>query len=92
MKKGALLLRAIFSSLLYVQDPNLFSGPFTGGQDSSTRRYLKAILRENWRHNLKGEKVEEISQEHKDRATKDLAERKKKFQTAQMPHYKGVNA
>ena len=30
------------------------------------------------------QKVEEISQEHEDRATKDLTERKKKFQTAQM--------
>ena len=38
------------------------------------------------------QKVEEISQEHEDRATKDLTERKKKFQTVQMPHYKGVNA
>ena len=62
------------------------------GSYCSSRRYLKAILRENWRHDLNGEKVEKISQEHKDRAIKGLAGRKKKFQTAQMPHFKGVNA
>ena len=54
------------------------------GSYCSSRRYLKAILQENWRHDLNGEKVEEISQEHKDRAIKELYERKKKFQTAQM--------
>ena len=55
------------------------------------RAYLKAILHENWRYNLNGDKVEEISQEHKDRAMKDLAERKKKFQRKQERRHKSAH-
>ena len=54
-----------------------------------SRTYLEAILHENHRHDLNGEKVEEISQEHKDRATKELAERKKKLQLKQAQNLKG---
>ena len=35
-----------------------------------SRAYLKAVLHENWRYDLNGEKIEEISQEHKDRAAR----------------------
>ena len=55
-----------------------------------SRAYLESILHENSRYGLNGEKVEGISQEHKDRATKELAERKKKFQHKQArPHKSG---
>lgn len=53
-----------------------------------SRTYLNAIVQGDWRYDLNGDKVEEISQEHKDRAAKDLAERKKKFQSKQMRPYK----
>lgn len=38
----------------------------------ASRGYLKAIVQENWRYGLNGEKVEEIAQEHKDYALKQL--------------------
>jgi hypothetical protein len=42
-----------------------------------SRCYLKSIVQENSRYNLSGEKVEEIAQEHKDHAVKQLAKREK---------------
>ena len=38
----------------------------------ASRGYLKAIVEGNWRYDLNGEKVEEIIQEHKDHALKQL--------------------
>lgn len=55
----------------------------------STKAYLEAITQGDWRYGLNGEKVEGISQEHKDHAIKQLVERKNKFKTKQMRPHKG---
>ena len=49
----------------------------------TSRGYLKAIVEENWRYNLNGEKVEGIIQEHKDHALKQLEYNKGLFKNGE---------
>ena len=53
----------------------------------STKAYLEAIILGEWRYDLNGAQVEPITQEQKDHAAKQLAERKKKFRNKKVRHY-----
>lgn len=57
----------------------------------STKAYLEAITLGEWRYDLNGAQVEPITQEQKDHAAKQLAERKKKFRNHKVRHYSRRN-
>ena len=46
------------------------------GAYCGSRAYLEAMLQGKWRHDLNGEKIEELAQEHKDHALKQLEHKK----------------
>jgi len=53
----------------------------------STKAYLESIIQGDWRYDLNGAQVETITQEQKDHAAKQLAERKNKFKNKKVRHY-----
>ena len=60
------------------------------GSYCASKAYLKAVIQGEWRYDLNGEKAEVITQENKDRAAKQLATRKNKFERRQpYPDKKG---